>query len=117
MQLAPMRRRVDLQRDRHTADGADTNRPTSKPVANNYLWQYQLLPDDVMNTTEPRPDFEIRFDDLFHGGRWLSFPCDERGRVDIDALSQRARTNYLFARAMVGREYAAPSVRELALGV
>jgi hypothetical protein len=67
-------------------------------------------------TTAPPPDFEIRFDDLFHCGRWLSFPCDERGRVDIDALSQRARTDYLFARAMVGREYAVPLVRGLALG-
>jgi hypothetical protein len=66
-----------------------------------------------METTLPTSDFEVRFNDLFHYGRWLSFPCDERGRVDIDALSQRARTNYLFARAMVGREYAAPTVREL----
>jgi hypothetical protein len=78
---------------------------------------YQLPTDNAMNTTtEPAPDFEIRFNDLFQCGRWLSFPCDERGRVDIDALSQHARTNYLFARAMVGREYAVPSVRELAVG-
>lgn len=68
-----------------------------------------------MNTTGLSLDFEVRFDDLFHCGRWLSFPCDARGHVDIDGLSQRARTNYLYARAMVGREYALPSVRALAL--
>lgn len=66
-----------------------------------------------MNATLLKPDFEVRFDNLFQGGRWLSFPCDQRGLVDIDALSQRARTNYLYARAMLGREYAAPSVRQL----
>ena len=68
-----------------------------------------------MNATQPIPDFEVRFDDLFHCGRWLSFPCDSRGHVDIDALSARARTNYLYARAMVGREYAAASVCNLVL--
>ena len=33
----------------------------------------------------------------------------------MDALSERARNNYLYARAVVGREYAAPAVvtREL----
>jgi hypothetical protein len=76
-------------------------------------FNYRFHIDIAMNTTLHAPDFEVRFNDLFHNGRWLSFPCDQRGLVDIDALSQRARTNYLFARAMVGREYAAPSVREL----
>ena len=66
-----------------------------------------------MNATLLNADFEVRFDNLFQCGRWLSFPCDARGLVDIDALSQRARMNYLYARAMLGREYAAPSVREL----
>jgi hypothetical protein len=68
-----------------------------------------------MNTRQDTLDYEIRFDDLFHVGRWLSFPCDARGVVDIDALSDRARKNYFYARAMVGREYAAPSVLGLAL--
>ena len=68
-----------------------------------------------MNTTASAPDFEVRFENLFHGGRRLIFPCDARGSVDLDALPQRARMDYLYARAMVGREYAAPSVRELAM--
>jgi hypothetical protein len=28
----------------------------------------------------------------------------------MDALSDRARTNYLYARAVIGREYATPAV-------
>ncbi len=54
--------------------------------------------------------FEIRYESLFQPGSGMSFPCDGRGRVDIDALPLRARSNYLFARAMVGREYNRPAV-------
>jgi hypothetical protein len=54
--------------------------------------------------------YEVRFQSLFHEGRALSFPCDRDGHVDMDALSAKARGNYLFARAMVGRDYAAPAV-------
>ena len=55
--------------------------------------------------------FEIRFQSLFNEGRALSFPCDEQGHVSMDALSDRARENYLYARAVIGREYAYPLVR------
>ena len=55
--------------------------------------------------------YEIRFQSLFNAGRALSFPCDPEGHVDCDALSEHARLNYLFARAMVGREFAMPAVR------
>lgn len=55
--------------------------------------------------------YEIRFQSLFHEGRALCFPCDAQGHVPLDALSDRARDNYLYARAVVGREYAHPSVR------
>ncbi|MCU0775851.1 MAG: hypothetical protein MUC74_15555 [Ideonella sp.] len=53
----------------------------------------------------------MRFDSLFHEGRALVFPCDAAGRVDLDALSERARAAYLFARRAVGREYGFPSVQ------
>ena len=56
------------------------------------------------------PQFEIRFPSLFNEGRAMAFPCDAKGSVNLDQLSERVRTNYLFARAMVGREYAAPRV-------
>ena len=54
--------------------------------------------------------YEIRFCSLFQEGRALSFPCDRRGLVDLDALAPRARTNYSYARAMTGREFATPAV-------
>jgi len=54
--------------------------------------------------------FELRFQSLFHQGRAMAFPCDAEGHVDLDALSERARENYLYARAVVGREYAVPAV-------
>ena len=56
--------------------------------------------------------FEIRFQSLFREGRAMVFPCDSRGVVDLDAMSEKARTNYLFARGMVGREYAMPLIQE-----
>lgn len=50
-------------------------------------------------------EFEVRFQSLFDAGRALSFPCDAQGHVDLDGLSERARHNYFYARAVVGREF------------
>lgn len=55
--------------------------------------------------------FELRFTSLFDGGGDFVFPCDAAGRVDLDALSERARSNYFYARTVVGREFACPAVR------
>jgi hypothetical protein len=55
--------------------------------------------------------FEIRFQSLFNQGRALAFPCDSTGMVNLDAMSEKARNNYLFARGMIGREYATPYVQ------
>lgn len=55
--------------------------------------------------------FELRFQSLFDSGRGYAFPCDREGQVDLDQLSDRARNNYLYARAVVGRELAVPAVR------
>jgi hypothetical protein len=57
--------------------------------------------------------FELRFQSLFHSGKALSFPCDSRGDVFLDSLSAKALENYLFARAVVGHEYANPVVQAL----
>jgi len=54
--------------------------------------------------------FLLCFRSLFQSGRGYAFPCDGAGRVDLDQLSETARENYLYARAMVGREVTAPSV-------
>jgi hypothetical protein len=56
------------------------------------------------------------FQSLFNDGRSLSFPCDAEGQVALDSLSERARANYLYARAVVGRDYAMPVVSELIAG-
>ncbi|MCE2917233.1 MAG: hypothetical protein ACOVOT_00445 [Rubrivivax sp.] len=56
------------------------------------------------------PGFELRFESLFNPGRALAFPCDEFGRVVMDHLAPRALQNYLYARAVVGREFAMPAV-------
>ena len=63
------------------------------------------------STRIPRSlDFEVRFRSLFDEGRALAFPCDAEGHVPMDELSERARCNYLYARAVVGREFAFPEV-------
>jgi hypothetical protein len=59
--------------------------------------------------------FELRFQSLFNSGRGYAFPCDPKGLVDLDQLSDGARRNYLYARAMVGRELAVPAVRPFVL--
>ena len=59
----------------------------------------------------PTDAYELRFESLFQPGRALAFPCDAQGSVRLDALSERALHHYLFARAVVGREYATPVVR------
>ena len=61
-------------------------------------------------STDP-PAYELRFQSLFDEGRAYAFPCDEAGHVDMDALSDRARQNYLYARAVIGREFSMPAVR------
>jgi hypothetical protein len=72
------------------------------------------LKEPIMNT-RPMPlhadtQYELRFQSLFTEGRALAFPCDSGGHVHLDSLSDRARNNYLYARAVVGREFAAPAV-------
>jgi hypothetical protein len=56
------------------------------------------------------PRFEVRFNSLFDESRALVFPCDALGRVDLDKLPERARANYLYARALVGRDYSTPTI-------
>jgi hypothetical protein len=62
-----------------------------------------------MNACTPTTH-ELHFSSMFDAGRGYSFPCDAQGHVDLDALSDRLRDNYLYARALVGRDLAAPAV-------
>jgi hypothetical protein len=59
----------------------------------------------------PSPAYELHFPTLRAQGRGLSFPCDAAGHVDLDRLPERARSNYLYARVVVGNEFAWPVVR------
>ena len=56
-------------------------------------------------------DYELRFQSLFDDGRAYAFPCDAAGHVDMDGLSDMARQNYLYVRAVVGREFSMPAVQ------
>jgi hypothetical protein len=73
------------------------------------------LEDALMSTSDSRlmstAHYVLRFGHLYHEGRALAFPCDAQGRVLLDSLSERARANYLYARALVGREFATPAVQ------
>jgi hypothetical protein len=57
------------------------------------------------------PSYWLRFDPLSSSSFALEFRCDECGRVDLDVLSDAARVTYLFARTVVGREFARPAVQ------
>jgi hypothetical protein len=57
--------------------------------------------------------YELRFAGLFNRGRGYAFPCNADGRVDTAKLSDQARSNYLRARAAVGKELAAPIVARI----
>lgn len=59
---------------------------------------------------QSRNPFQLRFRSLFESGGGYAFPCDDTGRVDMDRLNERDRNDYFYARAMVGRELAAPAV-------
>ena len=58
----------------------------------------------------PPTRYTLRFEPLASGLRTLSFPCDEAGHVLLDELSEPAKRLYLYARVVLGREFAAPSV-------
>jgi hypothetical protein len=74
-------------------------------------------PETTMDTTHhpqaartARTHYELRIASLFHEGRGYAFPCDAEGRVDADALSERARRTLEAALAAVGRDFATPTV-------
>ncbi|WP_119155699.1 hypothetical protein [Caldimonas tepidiphila] len=54
--------------------------------------------------------YELRFQSLVNEGRGYSFPCDASGNVDMNTLSEKALNNYLYARAVIGLEFATPQV-------
>jgi hypothetical protein len=65
-----------------------------------------------MKKSQDPTRWELRFNPLYAGGRGFVFPCDALGQVDMGALSQLAFNNYLYARAMMGREVTWPDLRQ-----
>jgi hypothetical protein len=58
-------------------------------------------------------EFQLCFRSLDHG-RGFAFPCDAKGQVDMDQMTERTRNDYFYARAMMGRELSYPAVEAAA---
>jgi len=54
--------------------------------------------------------YQIRFKALRPASQDVAFRCDDRGNVDLDSLCEKARIDYLFARALIGRNFARPAM-------
>jgi hypothetical protein len=63
-----------------------------------------------MNDPSTVAGYELRFIRFFGRACGYAFPCDAQGRVDIDTLSEYARNDYIYARALVGRDLLPPVV-------
>ena len=72
------------------------------------------------DTEAGAPDAAARTTHLLHfapltaGDAGLDIPCDPQGRVGLDALGDKLRNDYFFARTLIGRMFAAPTVRNAA---
>ncbi len=60
--------------------------------------------------TQP-PTHLLHFEPLRAESAGLDIPCDPQGRVWLDALGEQLRNDYFFARALIGRLFARPTVR------
>ena len=54
--------------------------------------------------------FQLCFRSMYNTGHGYAFPCDAHGLVNLDALPEKALSNYLFARGLIGREFLTPAV-------
>jgi hypothetical protein len=63
------------------------------------------------STTLRHCGFELRFQSIYDAGQGIAFPCDGEGHVDIDAMGERERNRYFYARTCIGREFLVPTVR------
>ncbi|NML17262.1 hypothetical protein [Azohydromonas caseinilytica] len=55
--------------------------------------------------------YELCFESLREPRRVQAFPCDADGHVDMDELGETRLREYLYARAVIGKEFSLPSVR------
>ena len=61
-----------------------------------------------------QPTHLLHFEPLASQGAGLDIPCDPQGRVGLDALGDKARNDYFFARTLIGRLFARPTVKPAA---
>ena len=71
------------------------------------------LHDSHHHSAAAKSHVELRFLPRFTGQRRLVFACDRAGHVEIDKLSEHERIDYLFARALRGRDYSLEIVTAL----
>jgi hypothetical protein len=66
---------------------------------------------DLLSPATTAVVYELRFAPAHpQAGCGYAFPCDAAGHVSLDGLTERELANYLFARALVGRDLRAPQV-------
>lgn len=69
------------------------------------------LPNEDAGATRSAPATHLlHFEPLTAGDAGLDIPCDPQGRVGLDALGEKLRNDYFFARTLIGRLFAAPTV-------
>ena len=71
-------------------------------------------PDAFDAKGSSQPTHLLHFEPLTAGDAGLDVPCDPQGRVGLDALGEKLRNDYFFARTLIGRLFAAPTVRHVA---
>ncbi len=62
--------------------------------------------------TDAEPTHLLHFEPLTYQGAGLDIPCDGQGRVGLDALGDKLRNDYFFARALIGCLFARPTIKQ-----
>lgn len=90
------------------ADAPTTAVPTPLPAPESKAKTAvaEALPGD-----DEASSYLLHFEPLSATGAGLDIPCDPQGRVGLDALGDKVRNDYFFARALIGRLFARPTVR------
>jgi hypothetical protein len=79
-----------------------------------HLYQYEHQ-ENVMKGSpaakRQQARYELRFKSLFAEGAHTRSHATRAGGVDLEALGDRVRNNYFYARVFVGRELSTPTVQ------
>jgi hypothetical protein len=70
--------------------------------------------DAVAPDVRTQPTHLLHFEPLTVGEAGLDIPCDASGRVGLDSLGEKLRNDYFYARTLIGRLFAAPTIRHCA---